>query len=411
MIHCFLSESCSPVDHVRVVLGQHWGRHVFVFRVRDSTCFWVPKLVLSWARTLLVDCWYLSHNMSFFFFASFFTVCLILSIATLFRTVLPLVSAVVFTLAVTFRLGGWTAGVLVSRCWEVSVTSSGAGAGTGTSTVVAFIMLAVKSIVAMRSRVRLLRSHCFHAIEISSFICKSDVFKALLQTVYSILIRGKEPVTSIHPQLTLSHLLCLFDLIRVQGHRCHYVNTRSTVLSVGALTLGLLVIFFHVGALLLVCSFISILLGNLVFHLCDRIPLELLADLFLFTLPLVLNTVWRLSLTFPKLVLSWGQRRLFFRYDLWQVVQIEKSIIKDCVLFHLFGNWFLYFDFNLLIGAKLFLVDERTYSFDQRDFVVQRRGANYIRSTWLTALSRCRGCHISQTELINNVRSRVFEDD
>lgn len=187
-------------------------------------------------------------------------------IPALLRAIMSLVRWVVFTVAAAFMVSV-RASMLVAWC-KMRVTAT----STGTTTIVASIVLAAKCVISMGCCVWMtLLSTRFHAIEISWFIGYSDVFKTLLQTVDSLFVRGEESVSTIHPQLTLSHLFGFLNLVRIQSHGCHYVNITGSILSICWLTLSLLVIFFHISRLLLISCSVTILLSYFIFHLCDRV--------------------------------------------------------------------------------------------------------------------------------------------
>ena len=57
------------------------------------------------------------------------------------------------------------------------------------------------------------------AIEVGSLVNNADIFEAVLQSIYPVLVAGKQAVASVHLELALRHLLGLFNLILRELHR------------------------------------------------------------------------------------------------------------------------------------------------------------------------------------------------
>jgi hypothetical protein len=136
-------------------------------------------------------------------------------------------------------------------------------------------------------------------IKVSSFVVNSNHFQTFLKLRNSIFVEGVKPVSSVHLQLTLGHLLGFLDL---HGTELDSVVVATacgrTCLSLGSTLILLLIVRRLLSLRLLLIS--TILRRDLTLHQANRVTLKLFAYLFFFSLPLILQLGRAVPLVFRE---------------------------------------------------------------------------------------------------------------
>ena len=111
----------------------------------------------------------------------------------------------------------------------------------------------------------------------------------------------------------------------------------------------------------------AVLLRDFVLHHVDGVLLKFLTDLFLFALPLVLKALRTFSLVISRILVTFaaGARR--------HKLKVKEGVVEYFKVKHLFTDWLLKLNLNLLVRPAPLLRYERVYGLEKTDFVVQRR--------------------------------------
>jgi len=109
----------------------------------------------------------------------------------------------------------------------------------------------------------------------------------------------------------------------------------------------------------------SILLRNFIFHDVYGAAFQFLANLFLFPFPGVFDAVAAVTFVLANLAL------IFALVDLGYELQVEQGVVEYLEVLHFLGDWFFNLDLDLLVRAKLLLINEVAGRLNQTDFVIQ----------------------------------------
>jgi hypothetical protein len=186
------------------------------------------------------------------------------------------------------------------------------------------------------------------SIKVRAFVCDPNVFKNICQAVHFIFIVCKKPVLPVDLHFAGSEQLGLFNLSATELYLVSWLTL--THLSLQAVVILLLrsdaTALRLTNLLLRLCSGLlnsrSVLLGDFALHHVDTAAFQLLANVFLFALPLgllsaALNHVWLGFLTLN----SWDSFHLCRLLLLdWSFVYQIKGIVQNFKILELFTNRF-----------------------------------------------------------------------